>query len=57
MRLLILERGGGERERERERNINMLSIDALTGNRTHNLLVHRMMLQPTEHPARAVGTL
>ena len=53
------ERGkGGKREREQERegereNIDQLTpVHALTGDRTHRLLVYGMMLQPTDPPGQ-----
>lgn len=42
--------------RERERNINqLLPILAPTGNQTCNLLLYRVMLQPTEPLARSIN--
>ena len=45
-----------EREKETlmwERNIDQLTpVPALTRDQTHNLLVHGMMLQPTETPGQ-----
>ena len=47
----------GERERERERNIHQLPPKcALMGDLTHNLLVYRTRLQPTESPGQGPTT-
>ena len=43
-------REGGKRERE---IVQLPPIRALTRNQTHNLLVYRMMLYPTEPPGQA----
>ena len=54
----------GERKREREeRNIDVRNISQLppirapTGNRTHDLWVYGMMLQPTEPPSQGLYAL
>ena len=68
--LFILDRGEG-REKERERNINVwlphmpptgdltwpaTQAHALTGNRTGNPLVHRLVLNPLSHTSQGTFT-
>ena len=50
--------GGREREGERERETWIGSFPYTlppTGDRTHNLMVYRTMLQPTELLGQAIG--
>ena len=55
-------KGGRDRDRDRDRGIKVTHIDqvppkcALMGDLTHNLLVYRTRLQPTESPGQGPTT-